>query len=52
VRAIHETMKALRDGAPPADLKGLASKELMDKVTRSADYAGWTRDFLGGADKS
>jgi len=51
VQAIHETMKALREGTPPADLKGLASKELMAKATRSADYASWTRDFLGGADK-
>jgi hypothetical protein len=24
---------------------------LMAKVTRSADYVGWTRDFLGGAGK-
>jgi oxaloacetate decarboxylase len=51
VLAIHETMKALRDGTPPADLKGLASKQLMDKATRSAEHAGWTRDFLGGTDK-
>jgi carboxyvinyl-carboxyphosphonate phosphorylmutase len=51
VRAIHDTLKALRDGTAPADLKNLASKELMAKVTRSADYAGWTRDFLGGAGK-
>ena len=49
VLAIYETMKALRDGTPPADLKGLASRELMAKVTRSTDYARWTRDFLGGA---
>jgi carboxyvinyl-carboxyphosphonate phosphorylmutase len=51
VQAMHATMKALRDGTPPADLKNLASNELMAKVTRSADYATWTRDFLGGADK-
>ena len=51
VRAIYDTMKALRDGTAPADLKNLASKELMAKVTRSADYAGWTRDFLGGTGK-
>src|SRR5580693_2700132 len=51
VRAIYDTLKALRDGTAPADLKKLASKELMAKVTRSADYAGWTRDFLGGAGK-
>jgi oxaloacetate decarboxylase len=51
VQAIHDTMKALRDGTPPANLQNLASNELMAKVTRSADYASWTRDFLGGADK-
>src|SRR5437763_7994997 len=51
VRAIHDTLKALRDGTAPADLKNLASNELMAKVTRSADYAGWTRDFLGGVGK-
>jgi len=51
VLAIHATMKALREGTAPADLKGLASKELMAKATRAADYAGWTRDFLGGAGK-
>ena len=51
VRAIHDTLKALGDGTAPADLKNLASNELMAKVTRSADYAGWTRDFLGGVGK-
>jgi carboxyvinyl-carboxyphosphonate phosphorylmutase len=51
VRAIHETMQALREGTAPASLKNLASSELMAKVTRSADYARWTNDFLGGADK-
>ena len=50
VLAIHETMKALRDGSPPANLKGLASNELMAKATRSADYAGWTHSFLGAND--
>jgi carboxyvinyl-carboxyphosphonate phosphorylmutase len=52
VRAIHDTLKALREGTAPADLKNLASKELMAKVTRSADYVGWTRDFLGGAGRA
>jgi carboxyvinyl-carboxyphosphonate phosphorylmutase len=51
VQAIHATMQALRDGTPPANLQNLASNELMAKVTRSADYAAWTRDFLGGAGK-
>ena len=51
VQAVYDTLKALRDGTAPADLKNIASKELMAKVTRSADYAGWTRDYLGGAGK-
>src|SRR5262249_35203852 len=51
VPAIHATLRALRGGTAPSDLKTLASNELMAKVTRSADYAGWTRDFLGGAGK-
>jgi oxaloacetate decarboxylase len=50
VQAIHATLKALREGTPPANLKGLASQELMAKVTRSADYARWTRDYLGAKD--
>jgi carboxyvinyl-carboxyphosphonate phosphorylmutase len=48
VQAIHDTMKALRDGTKPADLKGLPSPELMSRVTRAADYDTWTRDFLAG----
>ena len=31
-----------------ADLTGIASPELMQKVTRGADYRQWTKDFLGG----
>ena len=30
------------------ELTGIASPELMQKVTRAADYRQWTRDFLGG----
>ncbi len=46
VAAIHATLKALRDGTPPAELKGVAPPALMKQVTREADYAAWTRDFL------
>jgi carboxyvinyl-carboxyphosphonate phosphorylmutase len=46
VSAVHETLKALRAGTPPADLKGLASPELMKQVTRQADYAKWSKEFL------
>src|SRR5216684_1049345 len=48
VQAVYNTLKALRDGTKPSDLQGIASPELMQRVTRAADYRQWTRDFLGG----
>ena len=49
VKAVHDTLKALREGTPPGKLAGVASADLMKRVTRDADYTRWTRDFLGGA---
>src|SRR5579864_9751492 len=49
VQAVYNTLKALRDGTKPADLPGIASPELMQRVTRGADYRQWTKDFLGAA---
>src|ERR1700712_4845981 len=37
VQAIHDTLKALREGTKPAALKGIASSELMARVTRDGD---------------
>jgi len=48
VRAVHDTLKALRDGVPPSKIEGAASAELMKRVTRADDYDRWTKDFLGG----
>jgi carboxyvinyl-carboxyphosphonate phosphorylmutase len=48
VNAVHGTLRALRNGTPPGKLAGLPSDELMKRVTRNADYARWTKDFLGG----
>jgi len=48
IRATYETLKALREGTPPADLKGVASPDLMQRVTRDANYKRWMKDFLGG----
>jgi carboxyvinyl-carboxyphosphonate phosphorylmutase len=48
VKAVHDTLKALRDGTPPSKLQGVADAELMKRVTRDADYTKWTKDFLGG----
>lgn len=46
VKAIHDTLKALREGVAPKDLQGLASAEVMDRVTRAGDYGRWMREFL------
>src|ERR1700758_1021115 len=46
VNAVHETLKALRTGTPPADIKSVASPDLMKQVTRQADYARWSKEFL------
>lgn len=49
VQAVHDTLKALREGTRPADLKGVASPALMKTLTREEVHAAWTREFLGGA---
>ncbi len=46
VRAVHDTLKALRQGVKPADLAGVASAELMKQVTRDGDHRRWMQDFL------
>jgi carboxyvinyl-carboxyphosphonate phosphorylmutase len=48
VQAMYDAIKAVRDGAPPKELKNIASAELMAKLTRAADYDAFTRDYLGG----
>ena len=47
VKAVHDTLKALRDGTAPSKLQGVASAELMKQVTRDDDYTRWTKEFLG-----
>jgi len=49
VAAVRETMKALREGTPPAKLANIASAQLMQQLSRDADYASWSERFLGGA---
>jgi carboxyvinyl-carboxyphosphonate phosphorylmutase len=46
VNAAYETLKALRGGTPPAQIKTIASPDLMKQVTRQADYAKWSQEFL------
>jgi carboxyvinyl-carboxyphosphonate phosphorylmutase len=49
VNAIYETMKALRAGTPSANIKSVASPDLMKQVTRQADYARWSKEFLSAS---
>jgi len=46
-QAVYDTLKALREGAEPKDLKGVAPAALMKQVTRGADYDKWLAEFLG-----
>jgi carboxyvinyl-carboxyphosphonate phosphorylmutase len=46
-QAVYETLKALRDGATPKSLKGLASAELTGRVTRDAQMKRRGAGFLG-----
>jgi oxaloacetate decarboxylase len=46
-QAVYATLKALRDGGNPKDLKGLASSELAGRVTREADVKARSAEFLG-----
>jgi carboxyvinyl-carboxyphosphonate phosphorylmutase len=45
--AVFETLKAVREGAAPKQLKGLASVDLMKQVTREAVTDRRGADFLG-----
>ena len=48
IKAVYDTLKALRDGVAPADLRdSLASADLIAKVTRKADYDQQIADYLG-----
>jgi carboxyvinyl-carboxyphosphonate phosphorylmutase len=46
-QAVHDTLKALRDGQSPKNLKGLASSELTGRVTREPDMKARGTEFLG-----
>jgi carboxyvinyl-carboxyphosphonate phosphorylmutase len=46
-QAVYETLKALRNGQSPKNLKGLASSELTGRVTRDAEMKARAGEFLG-----
>jgi carboxyvinyl-carboxyphosphonate phosphorylmutase len=45
--AVYETLKALREGTAPKNLKGLASSELTARLTRATDAKTRSAEFLG-----
>ena len=45
-QAVYDTLKALREGTPPKNLKGLASSELSSRVMREAEMKARIAGFL------
>jgi carboxyvinyl-carboxyphosphonate phosphorylmutase len=48
VQGVYATLKALREGAKPGELKNVAPADLQNRLLRRTDYQKWTKDFLGG----
>ena len=46
-QAVYDTLKALREGTSPKNLKGLASSELTGRAMREADVKTRSGEFLG-----
>ena len=46
-QAVYETLKALREGTAPKNLKGLASSELTGRAMRDSDVKARSAEFLG-----
>jgi carboxyvinyl-carboxyphosphonate phosphorylmutase len=46
VRAMHDTLRALREGTPPEQIDTAASDEMLKRLTRNDDYARWMKDWL------
>jgi carboxyvinyl-carboxyphosphonate phosphorylmutase len=46
-QAVYDTLKALRDGVPPRELKGIPSAQLTGRAMRDADVKARASEFLG-----
>ncbi|MCP3688279.1 MAG: isocitrate lyase/PEP mutase family protein [Gammaproteobacteria bacterium] len=46
IQATYNTLQALRQGAKPSDLEGIADGELVKRLSRADDYDRWIMDFL------
>jgi carboxyvinyl-carboxyphosphonate phosphorylmutase len=47
VKAVHDTLAALRGGTVPEAVGGVAAPAMMKALTRAADYARWETEFFG-----
>jgi len=47
IAAVHATLRALRDGTPPAEVPGMPPTALSRMAAREAEHAAWTKAFLG-----
>jgi carboxyvinyl-carboxyphosphonate phosphorylmutase len=48
VQAAYATLSAMRAGTGAAQMPGLAPEELMKRAMREAEFARWSKEFLGG----
>jgi len=46
IQATYNTLKALREGVNPSELKGIADNTLINRLSREEDYKHWMSDFL------
>jgi carboxyvinyl-carboxyphosphonate phosphorylmutase len=46
-QAVYDTLRALREGTSPKNLKGLASSELTGRAMRDIDMKARASEFLG-----
>ncbi len=47
VKTVYDTLKDMRHGALPGDLKNRHSPELLKQVTRNETYRKWIEEYLG-----
>jgi len=48
VQATYATLEALRSGVAPSALEGIASSELMKRLSQDDEYQVWMDEFLNG----
>ncbi len=49
LKATYDTLRALRQGTPPGELReSVAPRELVERLSRAADYAHWQSEFVTG----